>query len=326
MWQWIGPRTPTAPYNIAADDLINSGVISVLVKFKGKFCTMASVDEAVPSTYNASPAGCLIPIPFLPIIANDTVDIDDEEMEVDTIGFDRIAQFYFYGHVVTAIELEQVAFQHSVRGFCSPLVEYRVRFSYNLSFGLFNICDMTERKDWWRVTKVRGWNIDGCPEDVRRLMFVHIIATLGCSPVVTDEDMDYPKNWLKMLHGDENSPSELVGHRPDGRTVCIHSIAVCPRLQGLGLGTATLKSYVQRLNSLGLADRVALICRKSETRFFQKCGFRNIGRSDTKTLPGEFYNMVFDLPGRRDFIDWNQIEKDAQQCAVKRIDDRTFEE
>lgn len=206
---------------------------------------------------------------------------------------------------------------------------------------------MTERKDWWMVTKVRGWNIDGCPEDVRRLMFVHIIATLGCSPVVTDEDMDYPKNWLKMLHGDESSPSELVGHRPDGRTVCIHSIAVCPRLQGLGLGTATLKSYVQRLNSLGLADRVALICRKSETRFFQKCGFRNIGRSDTKTLPGEFYNMVrcsstsmqsilalyslqelignlcvprtnsklqvFDLPGRKDFIDWNQIEKDAQQ-------------
>lgn len=123
-------------------------------------------------------------------------------------------------------------------------------------------------------------------------MFVHIIATLGCSPVVTDEDMDYPKNWLKMLHGDESSPSELVGHRPEGRTVCIHSIAVCPRLQGLGLGTATLKSYVQRLNSAGLADRVALICRQSETRFFQKCGFRNIGRSDTKTLPGEFYNMV----------------------------------
>ncbi|KAL6795189.1 hypothetical protein J3E68DRAFT_403556 [Trichoderma sp. SZMC 28012] len=303
-----------------------------------KDMAVTNSSEAVPSTYNASPAGCLIPIPFLPIIANDTVDIDDEEMEVDTIGFDRIAQFYFYGvcrseeflsafpfcfnpklaflkpqHVVTAIELEQVAFQHSVRGFCSPLVEYRVRFSYNLSFGLFNICDMTERKDWWMVTKVRGWNIDGCPEDVRRLMFVHIIATLGCSPVVTDEDMDYPKNWLKMLHGDEISPSELVGHRPEGRTVCIHSIAVCPRLQGLGLGTATLKSYVQRLNSAGLADRVALICRKSETRFFQKCGFRNIGRSDTKTLPGEFYNMVFDLPGRRDFIDWTQIEKDAQQ-------------
>ncbi|UKZ73993.1 hypothetical protein TrVFT333_001647 [Trichoderma virens FT-333] len=253
-------------------------------------------------------------------------------MEVGTIGFDRVSQFYFYGvcrskefrrafpfcfnpkiaflkpqHVDTAVVLEQFAFEHSVRGFCSPLVEYRIRFSNNLCYGLFNICDMTERKDWWMATKVRGWNIGGCPEDVRRLMLVHIIATQGCSPVVTDEDMDYPKNWLKILHGEERSPSELVGHRPDGRTVCIHSIAVCPHLQGLGLGTATLKSYVQRIHSSGVADRVALICRKSETKFFQKCGFRNIGRSNTTTLTGEFYNMVFDLPGRNDFINWDKI-------------------
>ncbi|KAL6807657.1 hypothetical protein GGI42DRAFT_252315 [Trichoderma sp. SZMC 28013] len=303
-----------------------------------KDMAVTNSSEAILSTYIASSENHLSPVPFLPVIANDTVDIEDDLMEVGTIGFDRIAQFYFYDvclseeflrafpfcfnpklaflkpqHVVTAIVLEQFAFEHSVRGFCNPLVEYRIRFSCNLSYGLFNICDMTERKDWWMVTKVRGWNIDGCPEDVRRLMFVHIIATLGCSPVVTDEDMDYPKNWSKILHGDESSPSEPVGHRPDGRTVCIHSIAVCPRLQGLGLGTATLKSYVQRMNSSGLADRVALICRKSETRFFEKCGFKNIGRSDTKTLTGEFYNMVFDLPGCDDFIDWNQIEKDAQQ-------------
>ena len=139
---------------------------------------------------------------------------------------------------------------------------------------------------------MRGWNIDGCPEDVRRLMFVHIIATLGCSPVVTDEDMDYPKNWAAILHGRDRYPSEPVGHRPHGRTICLHSVAVCPRLQGLGLGTATLKSYVQRMNSLGAADRVALVCRKPETRFFERCGFRNSGRSSIKTLVGEYYNMV----------------------------------
>lgn len=122
-----------------------------------KDMAVTNSSEAVPSTYNASPAGCLIPIPFLPIIANDTVDIDDEEMEVDTIGFDRIAQFYFYGvcrseeflsafpfcfnpklaflkpqHVVTAIELEQVAFQHSVRGFCSPLVSSLLTIHFSM--------------------------------------------------------------------------------------------------------------------------------------------------------------------------------------------------
>ncbi|OTA08081.1 hypothetical protein A9Z42_0090300 [Trichoderma parareesei] len=259
-------------------------------------------------------------------------------MEVDTIGFDRISQFHFYEvcrsddflrsfpfcfnpklsflrpqHVGTAVLLEQIAFEHSQRGFSSPLAEYRIRFSGNLSYGLFNICDMTERKYWWVATKMRGWNIDGCPEDVRRLMFVHIIATLGCSPVVTDEDMDYPKNWAAILHGRERYPSEPVGHRPHGRTICLHSVAVCPRLQGLGLGTATLKSYVQRMNSLGAADRVALVCRKPEIRFFERCGFRNSGRSSTKTLVGEYYNMVFDLPGPKDFIDWNSIADAAKK-------------
>lgn len=206
---------------------------------------------------------------------------------------------------------------------------------------------MTERKNWWVATKMRGWNIEGCPEDVRRLMFVHIIATLGCSPVVTDEDMDCPKNWMEILHGRQKYPSEPVGHRPHGRTICIHSLAVCPRLQGLGLGTATLKSYVQRMNSLGAADRIALICRKPEIKFFHKCGFKNIGLSNTKTLAGEYYDMVrrhsiynpayahlvpilttyisyvphtnsmlqvFDLPGPDDFIDWDGIADAAKRC------------
>ncbi|KAL6883896.1 hypothetical protein HDV57DRAFT_433308 [Trichoderma longibrachiatum] len=239
--------------------------------------------------YKSSSGVCRCVVSYLPISDDDGCDIDEDLMEVGTIGFDRISQFHFYE------------------------AEYRIRFSGNLSYGLFNICDMTERKNWWVATKMRGWNIDGCPEDVRRLMFVHIIATLGCSPFVTDEDMDYPKNWAAILNGRERYPSEPVGHRPHGRTICLHSVAVCPRLQGLGLGTATLKSYVQRMNSLGAADRVALICRKPETRFFERCGFKNIGRSTTKTLVGEYYNMVFDLPGPKDFIDWNSIADAAKK-------------
>ncbi|KAK1256069.1 hypothetical protein MKX07_008328 [Trichoderma sp. CBMAI-0711] len=299
---------------------------------------VATACQVPLATNNSSLGTCRCVVSFLPISTNDEFDIDEDLMEVDTIGFDRISQFHFYEvcrsddflrsfpfcfnpklsflrpqHVGTAVLLEQIAFEHSQRGFSSPLAEYRIRFSGNLSYGLFNICDMTERKYWWVATKMRGWNIDGCPEDVRRLMFVHIIATLGCSPVVTDEDMDYPKNWAAILHGRERYPSEPVGHRPHGRTICLHSVAVCPRLQGLGLGTATLKSYVQRMNSLGAADRVALVCRKPEIRFFERCGFRNSGRSSTKTLVGEYYNMVFDLPGPKDFIDWNSIADAAKK-------------
>ncbi|RFU76624.1 polyamine acetyltransferase [Trichoderma arundinaceum] len=263
---------------------------------------------------------------------NGEIDVDDELIEPETTAEDRVAHYRFFEvclsdelleaipfcfnpalaflkahHVVTAVILEQFAFEHSQRGFSIQMVEYRIRSSGNLSYGLFNICDMTEKKDWWVATMMRSWNIENKDEDIRRLLFVQIIATLGCSPVVTDKDMDAPSNWMEILHGRESHPSEPVGHRPHGRTLCIHSLAVCPRLQGLGLGTATLKSYLQRMNTINAADRVALLCRQSEIRFFQRCGFKNIGRSYTETLRGEYFDMVFDLPGPGKLIDWNGV-------------------
>ncbi|EHK43087.1 hypothetical protein TRIATDRAFT_136870 [Trichoderma atroviride IMI 206040] len=216
-------------------------------------------------------------------------------------------------HVATTIFLEQCAFEHSQRGFSKQLTEYRIRFSGTLSYGLFNICDVTERKDWLLKMKMRGWNMPDCREDVRRFMFVHMVATMGCDPVVTDKDMDCPKNWKEVLHGRQRYPSEPVGHRSYGKTVCLHSIVVNPWLRGLGLGTAALKSFVQRIHSRGLADRVALLCHKHEIRFFAKCGFKNIGRSDTTSLPGQYYNMIFDLPERDTHIAWKGILEDAEK-------------
>ncbi|KAK6448370.1 hypothetical protein FP744_10004620 [Trichoderma asperellum] len=281
---------------------------------------------------------CLDFIAVMPISANDEVDLIDDQVEPDTSVDDRLYQFQFFKpclsreflkampfcfnpklaflkpqHVVTTIHLEQCAFEHSQRGFSKQLTEYRIRFSGTLSYGLFNICDVTERKDWLLMMKMRGWNMPDCPEDVRRFMFVHMVATMGCNPVVTDKDMDCPKNWREVLHGRQRYPSEPVGHRSHGRTVCLHSIVVSPWLQGLGLGTAALKSYVQRIHSRGLADRVALLCRKHEIRFFAKCGFKNIGRSDTTSLPGQYYNMVFDLPDSETHINWKAIRENAEK-------------
>ncbi|KAM0249389.1 hypothetical protein ACHAQJ_009064 [Trichoderma viride] len=294
--------------------------------------------EESPSTDFSSLEMRLDLIPVIPISTNDEVDVVDAQMEPNTLVEDRLFQFHFFHaclsedflksmpfcfnptiaslkshHVATTLILEQCAFEHSQRGFSKSLAEYRIRFAASLSYGLFNICDVTERKDWRIATKMRGWNVPDCPEDVRRFMFVHIIATMGCGPVVTDEDMDCPKNWKEILHGRQRYPSEPVGHRPLGRTVCLHSIAVCARLQGLGLGTATLKSFVQRMSSRRVADRVALLCRKHEIRFFEKCGFKNIGRSNTKSLSGRYYNMVFDLPEGKELIDWKAIVTAAKK-------------
>jgi hypothetical protein len=87
-------------------------------------------------------------------------------------------------------------------------------------------------------------------------MFAHILATLGTHPVVTDADMTLPKDWQDPAA----CKSSIVGHQSSGRTICLHSLAVCPEVQGVGIGKTAMKSYLQLMNESGMADRVALIC------------------------------------------------------------------
>lgn len=87
-------------------------------------------------------------------------------------------------------------------------------------------------------------------------MFAQILATLGTHPVVTDDDMAVPNNWRDSSACKDST----VGHQSQGRTICLHSFAVCPEVQGVGIGKTAMKSYLQLMNESGMADRVALIC------------------------------------------------------------------
>lgn len=87
------------------------------------------------------------------------------------------------------------------------------------------------------------------------VLLAHVVSTRSCSDVVTDNDMDYPRDWRER-----GGRSAAVGHQEAGRTLAMHSLAVSPRLQGCGLGKMILKSYLQQMNNSGTADRVALIC------------------------------------------------------------------
>jgi len=86
------------------------------------------------------------------------------------------------------------------------------------------------------------------------VLLAHIVATRSGSQVVTDNDMDYPKDWKTA------TAKPAVGHQEGGRTVAIHSLAVIPKLHGCGLGKLIMKSYIQQMNDSGTVDRVALIC------------------------------------------------------------------
>lgn len=146
----------------------------------------------------------------------------------------------------------------------------------------------------------------GRQDGSKRVMFAHIIATLGKSPVVTDSDMQFPPNWRDTLA----SLSSSLGHQITGRTICLHSFSVCPEVQGVGIGKTAMKSYLQMMNESGVADRIALICKEvsigpiippqfeayqysqSLIGFFMRVGFKKAGESQTKVAGKGWHNMV----------------------------------
>lgn len=82
----------------------------------------------------------------------------------------------------------------------------------------------------------------------------HIVATKTTELVVTDDAMDYPRDWETASTVDNKA-----GHQEDGRTICVHSLAVLPEYQGTGIGRTIMMAYMQQMNGAGIADRLALI-------------------------------------------------------------------
>jgi GNAT superfamily N-acetyltransferase len=82
----------------------------------------------------------------------------------------------------------------------------------------------------------------------------HIVAAKTTTPLVTDDSMDYPRDW----NSETPTPSRL-GHQEGGRTIVLHSVAVLPRFQGRRLGSVLMMAYMQQMNGAGIADRLALI-------------------------------------------------------------------
>lgn len=91
----------------------------------------------------------------------------------------------------------------------------------------------------------------------------HIVATRSHDEIVTDKAMDYPRDFRTNKRNTTG-----LGHQEAGGTICIHSFAVHPKLQGCGLGKLLLKSYLQQLRNSECALRCSLICRDVSTICF----------------------------------------------------------
>ena len=94
-----------------------------------------------------------------------------------------------------------------------------------------------------------------------------------------------------------DQPASVPGHHPLGRTLAIHSVCVHPEYQKLGLGRTLLKSYLQRMESAGIADRAAVIVRPEKVGWYVGCfGFEDKGESQCNFAGGGWKNLVRIFP------------------------------
>ena len=122
----------------------------------------------------------------------------------------------------------------------------------------------------------------GAPER-KSVLLGHIVATKSTNSTVKDEDMNIPTS---------DAPDSKLGHKEEGRTVCIHSLAVLPEYQRRGLGKTLIKAYLQRMESHGVADRVALLAHEHLIPYYESLAFENKGKSDAQFGGGGWYDLV----------------------------------
>lgn len=173
-----------------------------------------------------------------------------------------------------------------------PLRQFRYRFSKcpELMLGIFTSHTDNEIP----TAKTSAPVYTGAPKR-KAVLLGHIIATRTNNSVVGDDDMAIPSP-------DHPTPDDhKLGHKEDGRTICVHSLAVLPDYQGHGLGSTLMLAYIQRIELQSLADRLALIAHDHLIPFYEKLGFENKGPSAAQFGGGGWYDMVRELqpPGNQ---------------------------
>lgn len=105
--------------------------------------------------------------------------------------------------------------------------------------------------------------------------------------------MDVPPDWQQRrsslpLVGEVEPP----GHQEQGGTVALHSLAVAKEHQRKGLGTILLKSYIERIKSAKIAERISLLAHDHLVKFYEGFGFTDEGLSDATFGGSQWRSMV----------------------------------
>ena len=115
-----------------------------------------------------------------------------------------------------------------------------------------------------------------------------IVATKTTSHFVTDESMEFPPKYATG----PTSSKENRGHQEQGRTIAIHSLGILPSYQRKGQAKTIMKSYQQRMETSGIADRIALLAHEHLVGMYETMGFVDKGKSASKFGGGGWRNLV----------------------------------
>lgn len=118
----------------------------------------------------------------------------------------------------------------------------------------------------------------------------HIIATKTLAAVVTDASMEIPS--LDEFNRLIDPVSDARGHHEDGSTVAIHSVVVDPEFQGRSIGSIMLKDYIQRMTTLHIAARFALLAHERLIPFYKQHEFVSQGESEVTFSGGGWYSLI----------------------------------
>ncbi|KAK3680802.1 hypothetical protein LTR37_021044 [Vermiconidia calcicola] len=180
--------------------------------------------------------------------------------------------------IESCVRLEEATFPENER--CTrEKFQYRLKRCGELSMGIYTSHETNDIITAETSTPVYS----GAPER-KAVLLGHIVATKTTNSTVKDSDMSIP-----------DSPDSKVGHTDEGRTICIHSLAVLPQYQKRGLGKTLLKAYLQRMEGQGVGDRVALIAHEHLIAYYEGFGFENKGKSEAQFGGGGWYDLVREL-------------------------------
>ncbi|SPO05942.1 uncharacterized protein DNG_08631 [Cephalotrichum gorgonifer] len=198
--------------------------------------------------------------------------------------------------------VEDSAFTTEAHRATHEKLAYRISTPSAPSFGFFVPLQQGDSRYEFLTANIEKSRLDTLTTNVRRddeddgpvpyVLIAHLVSTMGTAPVVEDKDMAFPQNWRDMGADDT---SEL-GHQKGGRTVCLHSLAVIPEVQGAGVGTAAVREYMREMSDGEVGDRVALLCQPELIGFYKKLGFEEKGESKAEFAGGNWTNMVAGIP------------------------------